>query len=144
MTQTMKMKLVASFVAVLGLVLYMGDAHSASKKVAAPAKTSPPIKAVAPEKVASAPVCDLMAHPKITKVTPDTVKAGERITIKGLKFGNKECFHNVSFGPTGTKEFKYVNDSTVEATVPDLKPGMVPVNVLTAGGSAQYMLLVKK
>jgi hypothetical protein len=85
-----------------------------------------------------------MAHPKITKITPDTVKTGERITIKGIKFGSKECFQNVSFGPTGTKEFKYVNDSTVEATVPDLKPGMVPVNVLTAGGSAQYMVLVKK
>jgi hypothetical protein len=137
-------KMIVASCAVLGLVLFMADAQSAPAKKAAPAKTPPPIKAVAPAKVASAPICDLNAHPKITKVTPDTVTAGERITIKGTKFGSKECFQNVSFGPTGTKDFRYVNDSTVEATVPNLKPGMVPVNVLTAGGSAQFMVLVKK
>jgi hypothetical protein len=85
--------------------------------------------------VAAAPVCDLQAHPKITKVTPDTVKAGQRITIKGNKFGTKECFQNVSFGSVDIKEYKYVNDTTLEATVPSLKPGLVTVNVLTAGGT---------
>jgi hypothetical protein len=94
--------------------------------------------------VAAAPVCDLQAHPKITKITPDTVKAGQRITIKGNKFGTKECFQNVSFGSVGIKEFKYVNETTLEATVPTLKPGLVPVNVLTAGGTSQFMVLVQK
>jgi IPT/TIG domain len=94
--------------------------------------------------VAASPACDLQAHPKITKVTPDTVKAGQRITIKGNKFGTKECFQNISFGSVEIKEFTYVNDTTLEATVPSLKPGLVPVNVLTAGGTAQFMVLVQK
>jgi hypothetical protein len=94
--------------------------------------------------VAAAPACDLQAHPKITKVTPDTVKPGQRITIKGNKFGTKECFQNVSFGSVDIKEFKYVNETTLEATVPSLKPGLVPVNVLTAGGTSQFMVLVQK
>jgi type 1 fimbria pilin len=105
---------------------------------AADAKTS------AHATVAASPSCDQKAHPKITKVTPDTVKPGQRITIKGNKFGTKECFQNVSFGSVGIKEFTYVNDTTLEATVPSLKPGLVPVNILTAGGTAQFMVLVQK
>ncbi|MEP6886950.1 MAG: IPT/TIG domain-containing protein [Nitrospirales bacterium] len=94
-----------------------------------------------PAIVAKAPVCDPSSHPKIVKVTPDTVKPGDKVTIKGKHFGTKECFHNVSFGPSGTT-FTYVNETTLEATVPSLKAGLTPINVLTEGGSSQSVVLV--
>lgn len=96
-----------------------------------------------PSAVAKAPTCDITTHPKIVKVTPDMVKPGERITIKGHKFGNKKCFSTVSFGSVGARDFKYVDDTTVEATVPQLKPGLVPVHVQTSGGSSQFVLLIQ-
>ena len=94
-----------------------------------------------PSIVAKAPVCDPSSHPKIVKVTPDTVKPGDKVTIKGKHFGTKECFHNVSFGPSSTS-FTYVNETTLEATVPSLKAGLTPINVLTEGGSSQSVVLV--
>jgi hypothetical protein len=96
-----------------------------------------------PTAVAKSPTCDSSSHPKITKVTPDPVRPGDKITIKGNKFGTKECFLNVSFGAIGTPEFKYVNETTVEATVPNLKPGLMPVHVLTSGGSSEFVLLIQ-
>jgi hypothetical protein len=101
------------------------------------------------DKVDKAPVCDNRARPKITKVIPDPVKPGEKITIKGENFGTKECFHNVSFGSRGTDRdeskisFKYVDETTVEAVVPDLKPGLTPMNLVTSGGSSQSILLIQ-
>ena len=95
-----------------------------------------------PSAVAQAPVCDISAHPKITKVTPDPVKPGQRIVIKGTNFGTRDCFKDVTFKSVHPKEFKYVNDSTAEATVPELKPGLVPVHILTAAGSSQFTLQV--
>lgn len=94
-----------------------------------------------PAIVAKAPICDPSSHPKIVKVTPDTVKPGDKVTIKGKHFGTKECFHNVSFGPSSTS-FTYVNETTLEATVPSLKAGLTPINVLTEGGSSQSVVLV--
>jgi hypothetical protein len=94
-----------------------------------------------PANVAKAPVCDPSSHPKIVKVTPDTVKPGDKVTIKGNHFGTRECFHNVSFGPSSTT-FTYVNETTLEATVPSLKAGLTPINVLTEGGSSQSVVLV--
>jgi type 1 fimbria pilin len=131
MTKRMKSNLLLSVASLLGLLLCMSGSEATSATAV-------------PAKVASAPACDFQVHPKIVKVTPDTVKPGQRITIKGNKFGTKQCFQNVSFGSVGTSDFKYVNDSTLEATVPNLKPGLVPVNVLTAGGSSQFMVLVQK
>ncbi|TLY35049.1 MAG: hypothetical protein E6K60_11740 [Nitrospirae bacterium] len=100
------------------------------------------------DSVDKAPVCDNRTRPKITKVTPDPVKPGDKITIKGENFGTKECFHNVSFGTRGSDRgdktsFKYIDESTVEATVPDLKPGLTPMNVVTGGGSSQSILLIQ-
>ena len=94
-----------------------------------------------PSHVAKAPVCDPSSHPKIMKVTPDTVKPGDKVTIKGNHFGTGECFHNVSFGSSSTT-FSYVNDTTLEATVPSLKAGIASVNVLTEGGTSQSVVLV--
>lgn len=95
-----------------------------------------------PSAVSKAPVCDISAHPKITKVTPDPVKPGQRIVIKGTNFGTRDCFKDITFKSVHPKEFKYVNDSTAEATVPELKPGLVSVHILTAGGSSQFMVQV--
>ena len=97
--------------------------------------------ATAPPAIVKAPICDPSSHPKIVKVTPDTVKPGDKVTIKGKHFGTKECFHNVSFGPSSTS-FTYVNETTLEATVPSLKAGLTPINVLTEGGSSQSVVLV--
>jgi len=36
-----------------------------------------------------------------------------------------------------------VNETTVEATVPAIKPGMTRVNVVTGGGSSQAIVLIQ-
>lgn len=97
--------------------------------------------------VDKAPICDNRSRPKITKVTPDPMKPGDKITIKGENFGTKECFHGVSIGSMGpgraTVAFQLVNETTVEATVPDLKPGLIPLNIVTSGGSSQAIVLIQ-
>jgi len=97
--------------------------------------------------VDKAPVCDNRSRPKITKVTPDPMKPGDKVTITGENFGTKECFVNVSLGSMGPGradvKFQYVNETTVEATVPDLKPGLTPLNVVTSGGSSQSIVLIQ-
>jgi IPT/TIG domain len=98
------------------------------------------------DSVDKAPVCDMRARPKIMKVEPDPMKPGDKITIKGENFGTKECFVGVSFGSMadGAKiSFKYVNETTVEATVPAIKPGLTRVNVVTGGGSSQAIVLIQ-
>ncbi len=100
------------------------------------------------DKVDKAANCETHLRPKITKVTPDPVKPGEKITIKGENFQSKECLQDVSFGSRGgtrseKNNFKYVDEGTVEAIVPELKPGLSPVNIVTVGGSAQQILLIQ-
>ncbi len=87
--------------------------------------------------------CDYRAHPTITTVTPTHVKPGQRITISGKNFGTKRCFHSVSFGPKSTDNWTYVSPTTLEATVPNLLPGAVPVTVSTEAGTSQYKLEVQ-
>jgi len=114
------------------LLLVSGvDAKSSKSSVAPPAK------------VAKAPACDYQSHPKITKVSPDPVKPGQKIVIKGSNFGTKQCFHNVSFGSTNANDVKYVSPTILEATVPNLKPGLVPVNIHTEAGTSQFILLIQ-
>lgn len=97
--------------------------------------------------VDKAPICDNRSRPKITKVSPDPMKPGDKIVITGENFGTKECFHNVSIGSLGSGrseiKFKYVNETTVEATVPELRPGLTPLNVVTSGGSSQSIVLIQ-
>ncbi|MER3424173.1 MAG: hypothetical protein C4293_14075 [Nitrospiraceae bacterium] len=97
------------------------------------------IKGFDENKVNEDPVCDRNKRPMIIKVQPDEAKPGERVTIKGENFGTKECLHEVTFSvAAGTKiDFKYVNESTIEAVVPNAKPGMTFVIVVTGSGSAQ-------
>lgn len=97
------------------------------------------IKGFDENKVAKDPICDRSKRPMITKVEPDEAKPGDKVVIKGENFGTKECFHSVTFSAaSGTKiDYKYVNESTIEAKVPDAKPGMTFVIVVAGGGSAQ-------
>lgn len=127
----------AVFAGVLSLCLLIPDADAKRSKRAKRSKG-------VPSGVAKSPVCDTYAHPKITKVTPDPVKPGQRITIKGSNFGTKACFRGVSFGRYETRQYKYVNGNTLVAQVPNLKPGLTPVNILTAGGASEYVLLIEK
>ncbi len=129
-------RLLTVLVGLASLLMWIPDADAASKR----AKRSKSV----PSKVARAPVCNNYQHPKILKVTPDEVKPGQKITIKGENFGSKRCFQQVSFGRAKTKRFKYVNDTTITATVPRLRPGLTKVNILTAGGASQYVVLIEK
>ena len=87
--------------------------------------------------------CDYRAHPTITTVTPVQVKPGQKITISGKNFGTKHCFHSVSFGAKSTDAWTYVSTTTVEATVPNLLPGAIPVTVSTESGTSQYQLQIQ-
>lgn len=121
-----------------GVLLFMGEVSAVERKgVAVKPQTAPP------KAVVNAPVCNPDLHPKIDKVAPDQVKPGMKIAIKGSNFGKKECFKDVSFGSMHAKEYKLMNDSLVEATVPvGLKPGMMKVYIQTAGGTADDAVLV--
>src|SRR5207237_8777625 len=107
----------------LGAVLFCGFDSTASADVNIPGMGSGaydvPSVGGPGDSVDKAPVCDMRARPKITKVDPDPAKPGDKITIKGENFGTKECFVSVSFGggADSTKiSFNYVNETTVEAT----------------------------
>jgi len=77
------------------------------------------IKGSDTDRVERDPVCDRSKRPKIHKVEPDEAKPGQKVTIKGENFGTKECFHGVAFSAAGPAkiDYKFVNDTTIEATV---------------------------
>lgn len=129
----------------IGILLWTGEVPAAEKVQKEPLNKAQAVKpeTAPPKAVTSAPACDFNLHPKIANITPDHINPGTKITIKGTSFGKRECFKDVSFGSTHIKNFKYVNDTTVEATVPaGLKPGMMQVHIQTAGGTAQDTVLV--
>ena len=97
------------------------------------------IKGSDAEKVERDPICDRSKRPKIFKVEPDEAKPGQKVTIKGENFGTKECFHGVAFSAAGPAKIDYtfVNESTIEATVPDVRPGMSFIDVVAGGGNAR-------
>ena len=97
------------------------------------------IKGSDAEKVERDPVCDRSKRPKIFKVEPDEAKPGQKVTIKGENFGTKECFHGVAFSAAGPAkiEYTFVNETTIEATVPDVRPGMSFIDVVAGGGNAR-------
>jgi len=96
-----------------------------------------------PSTAAKAETCDYRSHPTITMVTPNQAKPGQKITISGKNFGTKKCLHSVSFGSKSTNEFTYVSPTMLEATVPNLLPGSVPVTVSTEAGTSQFKLEVQ-
>jgi IPT/TIG domain len=91
------------------------------------------------DKVEKAPVCDRSKRPKIFKVEPDEAKPGQKVTIKGENFGTKECFHGVAFSVAGATKIDYtfVNETTIEATVPDVRAGMTFIDVVAGAGNAR-------
>lgn len=97
------------------------------------------IKGFDANKVEKDPVCDRSKRPSIAKVEPDEAKPGERVTIKGENFGSKECFHGVTFSAASKEkvDYHFLNDTTIEAVVPDAKAGMSFIIVVAGGGSAQ-------
>lgn len=97
------------------------------------------IKGSDADKVERDPVCDRSKRPKIFKVEPDEAKPGQKVTIKGENFGTKECFHGVAFSAAGPSKIDYtfVSDTTIEATVPDVRPGMSFIDVVAGGGNAR-------
>lgn len=97
------------------------------------------IKGSDAEKVERDPVCDRSKRPKILKVEPDEAKPGQKVMIKGENFGTKECFHGVAFSAAGPGKIDYtfVNETTIEATVPDVRPGMSFIDVVAGGGNAR-------
>lgn len=104
------------------------------------------IKGFDADKVEHDPVCDRSKRPRIAKVEPDEAKPGEKIVISGENFGTKECFHTVTFSasPKTPVEYKFVNDTTIEATVPEAKAGMSFLIIVAGGGSAQSKPLLIK
>ncbi len=97
------------------------------------------IKGFDESKIEKDPVCDRSKRPKIFKVEPDEAKPGTKVVIKGENFGTKECFHGVAFSATGSAkiDYKLVNDTTIEAIVPDAKAGMTFIDVVAGGGNAR-------
>lgn len=97
------------------------------------------IKGFDESKVEKDPICDRTKRPKILKVEPDEAKPGTKVVIKGENFGTKECFHGVAFSASGaTKvQYKFINDTTIEATVPDTKAGMTFIDIVAGGGNAR-------
>jgi hypothetical protein len=104
------------------------------------------IKGFDEKKVERDPVCDRNKRPRIAKVEPDEAKPGDRVVITGENFGTKECFHTVTFSasPKTPVEYKFVNDTTIEATVPEAKAGMSFLIIIAGGGSAQSKPLLIK
>jgi hypothetical protein len=96
-----------------------------------------------PSKATKAAACDYHSRPAITTVKPNRAKPGQTITISGKNFGTKECFHSVSFGAKSANEFLYVSPTTLEATVPNLQPGSVPVTVSTEAGTSEFKIEVQ-
>lgn len=90
-------------------------------------------------KIEKDPICDRSKQPKIMKVEPDEAKPGQKITIKGEHFGTKECFHGVAFSAAGQAKIDYtfVNETTIQATVPDVRPGMTFIDLIAGGGNAR-------
>lgn len=97
------------------------------------------IKGSDTDKVDRDPICDRSKRPKIAKVEPDEAKPGQKVIIKGENFGTKECFHGVAFSAAGAGKIDYtfVNDTTIEALVPDVRPGMSFIDVVAGGGNAR-------
>lgn len=91
------------------------------------------------QKVAKDPVCDSSRKPKILRVEPDEAMPGQTIIITGENFGTRDCFRGVAFSAAGSTkiDYKFVNDTTIEATVPDVQAGMSFIDVVAGGGNAR-------
>ena len=106
------------------------------------AKKSTAQKYATAETTGKAPFCFGEA-PTLDKVTPDEGKAGDKVTITGINFGEAACLRGVSFGPGHPAKFQQTDDS-ITATVPSGgKKGLVLLTVTTASGENSKPFLVK-
>jgi len=117
-------------IGLIGMLLYVSKADA--KSSSAPSSTA-----------TKAAPCDYHSHPTITTITPSHAKPGQKITISGKNFGTKSCLHGVSFGSKSTDDFRYVSPTTLEATVPNLRPGSIPVTISSEAGTSQFKLEVQ-
>ncbi len=85
------------------------------------------------------PVCDNSKKPKILRVEPDEAKPGQTITLTGENFGTSDCFRGVVFSAAGPTKIvhTFVNDTTIDVTVPDIRPGMSFIDIVAGGGNAR-------
>jgi hypothetical protein len=68
--------------------------------------------------------------PVITSVAPDSGKAGDTITVRGINFGATSTGNSVRFGSIGGSVLLW-NDSTVRTTVPaSLAGGSIQMSVV--------------
>jgi hypothetical protein len=73
--------------------------------------------------------------PKIEKIDPDEVKAGDKVTIIGKDFGMAGCLNSISFGPGNPAKFEQKDETEITAIVPSIKKsGMVLLTLTTASG----------
>ncbi|MBD0315826.1 MAG: IPT/TIG domain-containing protein [Nitrospiraceae bacterium] len=130
---------VAFFVVVLSPVSLRADDGAIVEGAGFTLYNMESIKGSDTDKVDRDPICDRSRRPKIAKVEPDEAKPGQKIVIKGENFGTKECFHGVAFSAAGAGniDYTFVNDTTIEAMVPDVRPGMSFIDVVAGGGNAR-------
>lgn len=128
--------------------LFAAEKEKTAKKKATPDATVAKPKTVKPkyqtaETAAKASACFGEA-PKIEKVVPDEGKAGEKVTITGIKFGSADCLRSVSFGPGHAAKFKIQNDTTITTTVPTGgRKGLALLTVTTASGEDSKPFFLK-
>jgi len=116
---------------------------STATKPAAKKVTATHAKYQSAETAGKAPACFGMA-PNIDKVSPDEGKAGDKVTITGMSFGNSDCLRSISFGPGHAATFKIESDSKISATVPSGgRKGLAMLTVTTASGEVSKAFLVK-
>jgi hypothetical protein len=133
---------------------YSAEPSKPTEKAQAPKKSKPrtdrksriaegATKASGAEIVRKSTACFGTA-PKIEKIDPDEVKAGDKVTITGRDFGVPGCLSSVSFGPGNPAKFEQKNESQVTATVPSLKrKGIVLLTLTTASGEDSKPVFIK-
>ncbi|HET9960992.1 MAG TPA: IPT/TIG domain-containing protein [Nitrospiraceae bacterium] len=128
-----------AFMAGMGVALVQAQEGSTVEGAGFTLFDTESIKGSDSAKLEKDPVCDRSRRPKIAKVEPDEAKPGDKVVITGENFGTKECFHGVAFSAAGAAkiDYQFVNDTTIEATVPDVRPGMSFIDVVAGGGNAR-------
>ena len=118
----------------VGVTSSLGQPKTATPKEASTEFAIPEaIKGFDEKKVQEDPICDSSRRPKIMKVEPDEVQAGDKVVVMGKNFGGKkECLHAVTFGSEKAKAYIYVDDEKLEAMVPDtVSAGLIFLDVVT-------------
>lgn len=118
-----------------------------AKKPATVGKIAPPLKATAPkfasaETAGKAPSCFGEA-PRLDTLTPDEGKAGDKVVITGINFGEAACFRGISFGPGHPAQFQQTNDRITTVVPRGGKKGLVLLSVTTASGEHSKPFLIK-